>query len=73
MKKGIFTISLDFELLWGVRDNPNLESYKKNILEVQYIIPELLKIFDQFDIHCTWATVGFLFCDSARGIKKLPT
>ena len=32
MDNGFFTISLDFELFWGVRDNPNNDSYKKNIL-----------------------------------------
>ena len=28
---GVFTISLDFELFWGVRDNRTIDSYKKNL------------------------------------------
>tara|TARA_B110000003_G_C16618896_1_gene522336 strand:+ start:582 stop:1559 length:978 start_codon:yes stop_codon:yes gene_type:complete len=64
MKNGIFTISLDFELFWGVRDNPNIVSYKKNILEVRNIVPKLLNLFDEFEVHVTWATVGFLFCEN---------
>ena len=32
MKKGYFVISLDYELMWGVRDSQTKESYGKNIL-----------------------------------------
>ena len=61
MNKGIFTISLDFELFWGVRDHRTLEDYGENVRNVHKIVPGLLALFDKYDIHCTWATVGFLF------------
>ena len=60
-KQGSFTISLDFELFWGVRAGRELESYKENLLGVQEAIPEILALFKQYNIHATWATVGFLF------------
>ena len=61
MSKGIFTISLDFELFWGVRDHRTLESYGENIRNVHKVVPRLLGLFSKYDVHCTWATVGFLF------------
>ena len=61
MSKGIFTISLDFELFWGVRDHRTLQTYGENIRNVHRVVPRLLELFSQYDVHCTWATVGFLF------------
>lgn len=61
MSKGIFTISLDFELFWGVRDHRTLENYGENIRNVHQVVPRLLELFTQYNVHCTWATVGFLF------------
>ncbi len=60
---GIFTISLDFELYWGVRDVRSLESYQTNLLGARRAIPAMLEIFKEFEIHATWATVGFLFLE----------
>ena len=61
MSKGIFTISLDFELFWGVRDHRTLENYGENIRNVHQVVPRLLELFTKYNVHCTWATVGFLF------------
>jgi len=61
VSKGIFTISLDFELFWGVRDHRTLENYGENIRNVHKVVPRLLELFAKYNIHCTWATVGFLF------------
>lgn len=73
MAKGIFTISLDFELYWGVRDHRSLSSYGSNIRNVHSVIPRLLEMFDQYKVHCTWATVGFLFFSNKNELlKSLP-
>lgn len=61
MSRGIFTISLDFELFWGVRDHRTLENYGENVRNVHNVVPRLLDLFKRYDVHCTWATVGFLF------------
>lgn len=58
---GILTISLDFELYWGVRDKRSTQQYRDNILGVQHAIPSMLSVFKIYGIHATWATVGFLF------------
>ncbi len=33
-------------------------------------IPAILRLFEEFGISATWATVGFLFADSARELKE---
>jgi peptidoglycan/xylan/chitin deacetylase (PgdA/CDA1 family) len=58
---GKFVISLDFELLWGVRDKKTIESYGGNILGVQKAIPAMLASFDRYQVKATFSTVGFLF------------
>jgi peptidoglycan/xylan/chitin deacetylase (PgdA/CDA1 family) len=58
---GAFIISLDFELHWGVRDVKSVDQYRQNLLGVRRVVPALLDIFAEYDIHATWATVGFLF------------
>jgi peptidoglycan/xylan/chitin deacetylase (PgdA/CDA1 family) len=59
---GLFVISLDFELMWGVWDVTTTKRYGKNITGVQQVIPSLLHIFEQYQVKATFATVGFLFC-----------
>jgi hypothetical protein len=61
-----FVISLDFELMWGVRDNRRIADYGPNILGVRQVVPALLKMFTERSIACTWATVGLLFFANKR-------
>ncbi|MDR2153305.1 MAG: polysaccharide deacetylase family protein, partial [Helicobacteraceae bacterium] len=58
---GYFIISLDFELMWGVRENRSIDSYGDAILGVHEAMPKTLDIFDRFNINSTIAAVGFLF------------
>jgi len=70
---GAFVISLDFELLWGVRDKRTIADYGANILGVRQAIPGMLDLFQSRGIACTWATVGFLFCaDKDELIASFP-
>ena len=61
---GIFAISLDFELHWGVRDVKTVAQYRENLLGVRRVVPALLATFAEYGIHATWATVGFVFFGS---------
>ncbi len=64
MEKGTFVVSLDFELEWGVRDRPAAFAYRPNLLGSRQAIPRMLETFREFQIHVTWATVGFLFFET---------
>ena len=63
MKPGIFVVSLDFELQWGTFDHISLQQRKPILHNTRRVIPQILELFERYDIHATWATVGFLFCD----------
>lgn len=65
---GSFVISLDCELFWGVRDKRRLDDYRENLLGDRKVIPRLLDLFDEFDIHATWAFVGFLFYSDRQSL-----
>ncbi|KKB79304.1 hypothetical protein VW35_08935 [Devosia soli] len=51
-------ISLDFELMWGVRDHATRATYGANVLGERHAIPAMLKIFTEFGVRATWASVG---------------
>jgi peptidoglycan/xylan/chitin deacetylase (PgdA/CDA1 family) len=59
---GVFTVSLDFELHWGVLDHRSIDRYREHLLGARTAIPKLLKLFEAYGVHATWATVGMLFC-----------
>ncbi|WP_432817030.1 polysaccharide deacetylase family protein [Sulfitobacter sp. JB4-11] len=70
---GRLIISLDFELLWGVRDHADRDRYGANILGGREAVPQMLDLFAENDVAATWATVGFLFCESKEEmIATLP-
>ncbi len=64
MENGKFVISLDFELLWGMRDIENYSAYEENIVGVHTVIPRLLETFTTYDVKATFAIVGFLFFEN---------
>jgi len=73
MQTGKFIVSLDFELMWGVRDIVTVQSYGINIKGVHQALPVMLDYFNKFNIHGTFAIVGFLFCRNKKELlEKLP-
>lgn len=68
LSRGAFTLSLDFELIWGTQDLAGTEGFGKACLfERQRIVGDLLALLDEFEISATWCTVGHLFLDSCDG------
>ncbi len=61
-KQGVFCISLDFELQWGVFEKMKVGN-KANIYfnNTRVAIPAMLELFSQYDIQVTWAIVGMIF------------
>lgn len=58
---GRLVISLDFELMWGVRDHRSTADYGDAVLGVRKALPALLALFRRHEVRATWATVGLLF------------
>ncbi|MGI6144496.1 MAG: polysaccharide deacetylase family protein [Peptococcia bacterium] len=61
MEHGYFIVSLDLELMWGMKDKKTIATYGDNVLGARKAIPQILKIFSEKGIHATWAIVGLLF------------
>lgn len=60
-KNGSLVISLDFELHWGAAEKWDLANKSDYFDVTRKSIPKVLSLFEKFDVHATWATVGFLF------------
>jgi len=71
LKKGAFCISLDFEKFWGVHDLTELSGSSTPFDDVQSIVNRLLDLFSQYNIRCTWATVGMLNFNSLEALEKV--
>ena len=67
---GIFCISLDVELFWGVLDKRTIDSYRTHLTHTPLVIKEMLAMFNSYDIHVTWAIVGFLFYSNFLELKR---
>ncbi|QAU24672.1 hypothetical protein EO087_12280 [Dyella sp. M7H15-1] len=67
---GIFTISLDLELFWGVRDSRSFGDYEANLNGERDAILGILDMFEAHGIHATWATLGFLFFKDIAELKQ---
>jgi hypothetical protein len=71
---GVFLISLDFELHWGVFDKRDREARMHCYAAMQKVVPAMLDLFRKYDIHATWATVGSLFLnDEEDWLKYAPS
>jgi len=70
MIKGKFVVSLDFELMWGVRDKKTKLNYGNNILGVHKILPKLLEVFKKYEIKATFSSVGFLFFENQHELLQ---
>lgn len=65
-----FTISLDFELFWGVTDIYDLKSYELNVIGERIAVPAMLDAFRKYRVSVDWATVGMLMCKSINEWKS---
>jgi hypothetical protein len=77
LARGAFTLSLDFELIWGTQDLFGPGAFRKACLfERQRIVADLLALLHEFEIPATWCIVGHLFldaCDGKHAELKRPT
>ena len=69
---GSLVISLDTELAWGAVHRGSYGGREHEFDRTRYVIDELLSMFEDYQIHATWAVVGHLFlegCGPDRGVK----
>ncbi len=64
-KNGIFTISIDVELAWGICDKQIQPTVLEAIKREREIIQRLLALFRTYNVRATWAIVGHLLLTEA--------
>lgn len=68
LERGAFTLSLDFELIWGTQDVAGPDGFRQACLfERRRIIDDLLALLHEYEIPASWCIVGHLFLDSCDG------
>jgi peptidoglycan/xylan/chitin deacetylase (PgdA/CDA1 family) len=64
LERGVLTISLDFELIWGTQDLFGPERFRRACqIERAVVIDRLLDLFVEFDVQATWCVLGHLMLD----------
>lgn len=69
LSKGVFCLSLDTELSWGVFDYPDFTNYRKRFARSREVIDRLCELLDRYEIPATWAVVGRLMLSPEEGAK----
>jgi peptidoglycan/xylan/chitin deacetylase (PgdA/CDA1 family) len=64
LDRGVFTLSLDFELIWGTLDRGPDTFREACERERSVVVERLLALFAEFEIPATWCTLGHLFLDA---------
>jgi peptidoglycan/xylan/chitin deacetylase (PgdA/CDA1 family) len=67
LERGVLTISLDFELIWGTLDLFGPERFRRACEVEREAIPRLLDLFAEYDVPATWCILGHLFLDRCAG------
>ena len=70
MNNGYFVISLDYELMWGVRDKKSVASYGASILGGKEQLFKTIELLKEYGCTTTVATVGLLFLKDRESINK---
>jgi peptidoglycan/xylan/chitin deacetylase (PgdA/CDA1 family) len=69
LDRGVFTLSLDFELIWGTVDQGGPGRFRRACeIEREVVIDRLLALLAEFEIPATWCIVGHLFLDSCAPV-----
>lgn len=69
--KGVFTLSLDTELAWGMIDKPHsLINNREYFYNTRKAIDGIIELLEKYEISATWAIVGSLLLDRPTFEKK---
>lgn len=74
LERGVFTLSLDFELIWGTVAEFGEQGFQRQCqLERRVVIDRLLALLVEFEIPATWCVVGHLMladCDAPASVRR---
>src|SRR5262245_15822840 len=67
LERGIFTLSLDLELIWGTQDLFGPEAFRAACMRERGLVGRLVETLERHGVSATWCIVGHLFlerCDA---------
>ena len=67
---GSLIISLDYELMWGVRDHFTKKEYGENVLGSYESLHKTIELFGDFEVKVTIAIVGLLALKNKKDYAK---
>jgi peptidoglycan/xylan/chitin deacetylase (PgdA/CDA1 family) len=72
LPRGIFTLSLDFELIWGTLDLFGPDAFDRACrVERDQIIDGLLGLLEEYDVAATWYVLGHVLLGSCRRVNGI--
>jgi len=70
LPRGVFTLSLDFELIWGTLDLFGPEGFERACrVEREEVIDGLLALLEEYEVTATWYVLGHLLLGSCRRVN----
>jgi len=72
LKKGVFTISIDYESAWGYVDHDLSDDDKKRIRDEVFNSRRLILLFEKYNVPATWAVAGHLIDRGCTWEGKTP-
>src|SRR5215831_19489806 len=70
MNRAVFTISLDFELIWGSVHHLGPRSFEEAChIERKFVIDRLIDLFLRYEVPATWCIVGHLFLHNCKQLQ----
>jgi hypothetical protein len=70
-QQAVFTVSIDFELMWGTADRPYAAAFRSLCeTERREVIDRLLGLMAEYDISATWGIVGHLFLQDGEKVDR---
>ncbi len=72
-ERGVFTLSLDFELIWGTLDLYGTEGFRRACeIERSVVVDRLLELLTEYEISATWCVLGHLLLDRCEPVNGRP-
>jgi hypothetical protein len=63
---GVFTLTLDTELIWGSFDHSTAAEFEHHYPDERATIDGMLRLLERYEVSATWALVGHLFLDECE-------
>ncbi len=68
---GVFILSVDVELAWGIHDVPGFARFKGELEHARSTIARMLALCEKYNVEATWIVVGHLLLDHCARVNGI--